>query len=166
MRSRGNRAVYLGQGGYKNGIENTLLQLAYARDRGFGGTVFYSYRQPNTNGTGATLAAIRERQQPEWTDVPTLPWKTGRAVLRGTVTRGVGREPVYNASVTVEERTVRTEAHGGYAFFDLLPGEREIKVEVRGEKGQSKRVEVRAGKVETMDFVFQPRIPLSGTDEH
>src|SRR5207247_2174742 len=136
LRSRGNRAVYLGQGGYKNGTDNTLLQLGYAREKGFGGTVFSSYRQPSSNGMNkaATLAAIKERYQPEWTDVPALPWKKTRSVLRGTVARGAGHEPVYNARVTVGERSVRTEAHGGYAFFDLPPGACEIKVDVKGEK--------------------------------
>ena len=60
--NRGARVVYLGQGAYKNSKENTLAQLALAREMGVKGTVLFSYRMPAETNVVATPVKRRLRE--------------------------------------------------------------------------------------------------------
>jgi uncharacterized lipoprotein YddW (UPF0748 family) len=126
---QGVRRVYQGQGAYLNAKENTVWQLDYIRSLPLSGSVLYSYRTPNSGAADipGTLAYIRDNHQPTWVEVPAIPWKTAptKALLRGTVTRQLDGQPVYNASLTISTspaRTQKTEPHGKFAFFELPPG--------------------------------------------
>lgn len=162
LTNQGCRYVYIGQAGYMNRMENTLTQLNYVREKGFLGTVFYSYRNPNEGKSeqDATLAYLKEHFQPRWAQIPDLPWKRTKGIMKGVVTRdGTG---VYNALVSINttpQRVQRTEPHGSYAFFQLDPGTYAIEARVNGSEANSKTVEVLAGQVMTMDFDLSSRTP-------
>lgn len=127
--NQGIRRVYPGPGAYLNTKENTLWQLNYCRSKPFYGTSFYSYRVPNvgTVDRAGTLSYIRDNYQPTWENTPTLPWKSSptRGLVKGYVFRSDNGAPVYNATVKLYspiQRTIKSEAHGHYAFFDAQAG--------------------------------------------
>lgn len=127
--SQGVRRVYSGQGAYLNPITNTVWQLGYIRSKPLLGSVLYSYRAPNsgTVNIGAALGFIRTNHQPTWVDVPAIPWKASptKGIVRGTVTRQSDGAAVYNASLSINSsptRNQKTEPHGKFAYFELLPG--------------------------------------------
>jgi len=146
-KNRGIRQVYIGQAAYMNTLQNTLAQLNYIRDKGFSGTLLYSYRQPNCDKLKQeqVFNFIKEHFQPAETHTPSLPWKRDMGIIKGTVRRA-GR-PVYNAMVTLGTDppcTQKTEPHGKYAFFSVRPGR--YKLDVKGENA-GRTVEVRGGQV-------------------
>ena len=155
--NRGNQFVYIGQAAYMNTKENTLAQLEYAREKGFPGTVLYSYRNPNSGKVDQdqVFAYLKERYQPMWTNTPALTWKKTKAILKGTVVQGDGHAPVYNALVTLSSeppRTHQTEPHGKYAFFDLNPGAYRIAAEVNGSAVAPTDIKVEAGSIVTVNL--------------
>jgi uncharacterized lipoprotein YddW (UPF0748 family) len=83
-----NRMVYVGQGAYMNTKENTLTQLEYCREKGFKGTVYYSYRNPDLSGETESTASPTPPQEAISTRDEIIvdnhdaemagPWKSGR----------------------------------------------------------------------------------------
>jgi uncharacterized lipoprotein YddW (UPF0748 family) len=126
--NQGIRRVYQGQGSYLCTKEQTLDQLLYIRNKGLQGYVFYSYRVPQKGGGNRTetFELLQQNLQPRWIGTPTIPWKSNPAngLLKGIVTRVDTGAEVYNAVITLQNsRKQRSEAHGGYAFFELEPGD-------------------------------------------
>jgi len=161
LRKQGNRYIYLGQAAYMNSKENTLAQLQYARQKGFPGTVLYDYRHPNPGKPNpeAVFTCLRDQFQPQWTATPTLPWKTNRGTLKGTVTRKETRAPVYNAVVTLSPAPAQcqnTEPHGAFAFFELTPGNYTLRAKAEGVGSASATVEVKARQTAKADLSLQP----------
>ena len=63
---------------------------------------------------------------------------------------GQQRHPIYNAEVTLEAgftRTLKTEPHGGYAFFDLSPADYTIRAREAQLGSAAVRLTVDAGQV-------------------
>lgn len=140
-----------------NSKENTLTQLQYAEDKGFPGTVLYSYRSCNSTGASQhdTFDFLTEKFQPAWTAAPLLPWKAKRGIAKGTVSRRGTGLPVYNATVALlsqPSRSLNTEPHGKYAFFNLEPGPCKLTAHAPGLVSESRSISVRAGEVLTLDF--------------
>src|SRR5439155_24650450 len=75
LKNQGNRYVCIGQGAYTNLMENSLTQLKYVREKGFLGSVFYSYRQPGSDNAGQeqVFAFLKEHFQPTWIRMRVLP---------------------------------------------------------------------------------------------
>lgn len=157
--NQGIRKIYLGQAGYMNTPENTIIQLDYARAKEFVGTVFYSYRTPNTDRVNqeATFSFIKERFQPNWADTPVLPWKKTRGIVKGTIVlKGSGR-PVYNAVVSLNadpSRSLKSDQRGKFAFFDLEPRDYTLSAGIGTRKGTAK-IEAK------VECVVNIEIPLS-----
>lgn len=152
LKHQANRHVYLGQAAYLNPSENTLLQLRYVREKGFPGFAFYSYRSPEQQKPEqeTAFAFLKERFQPDWADTPRLPWKQSKGIIKGAVMSGQQRHPIYNAEVTLEAgftRTLKTEPHGGYAFFDLSPADYTIRAREAQLGSAAVRLTVDAGQV-------------------
>ncbi|HWQ92437.1 MAG TPA: family 10 glycosylhydrolase [Clostridia bacterium] len=127
--NQGVRRVYMGQGSYLNTKENTVAQLNLIRSQPLLGSMFYSYRTPNSGTVDrpATLAYVRDNYQPSWVNVPSIPWKTAptKGIVRGKVTRSDTGAILYNATVRLlgsPTRTQLTEVHGTYGFFETTPG--------------------------------------------
>lgn len=159
-KNQGIRHVYVGQAAYMNTKENTLAQLEYARQKGFPGTVLYSYRSPNQGepNQAAVFAFLKERFQPEWVETPVLPWKKSKGIIKGTVTRGDTRQAIYNAVVTLgaeATRTQQTEPHGKYAFFDVNPGKFTLRAEARDGGSATESVEIKPGQVVNLNLPLQ-----------
>ncbi len=83
--NQGKSTVWLGIGAYMNPIDNTLRQLKYAREKGFAGTVLYSYRN-FSNKTTYSEQEKRSEAKFDRHDTITLdnsqatvvgPWKIG-----------------------------------------------------------------------------------------
>ena len=164
---QGVRRVYMGQGAYLNTKENTVTQLDYALDR-FQGTVFYSYRTPNSGGVNqpATFSHVRSSLQPTWQPVPELPWKVSptRGIVKGSVTESGTGKTIYNATVKLEgpaPRTLKAGLHGSYAFFEAPPMPQLVTVSAPGYDTITQAVNVTAGLVSDLDFA----LPLTGTIE-
>ncbi|MEI2722814.1 MAG: family 10 glycosylhydrolase [Verrucomicrobiota bacterium] len=160
---QGVRRVYNGQGAYLNPKENTVTQLDYIRNKPLLGSVLYSYRVPNSGPLAqiATLTYIRDNHQPDWVDVPAIPWKTAptKGIIRGTVTRQVGGTAVYNARLTitsVPERNQKTEPHGKFAFFETTPGLHTITVTAADLALVSTNVILAAGQNLALNLVLPP----------
>lgn len=148
--NRGIRQVYIGQAAYMNTPENTLAQLNYIRDKGFTGTLLYSYRCPSSGKVEQeqVFSFLKERFQPAETHPPPLPWKRDLAIIKGTVRRA--GTPVYNAVVTLgtdPPRTQKTEPHGKYAFFSVRPGRYKLGIEGATGVGATRTVEAHGGQV-------------------
>jgi uncharacterized lipoprotein YddW (UPF0748 family) len=161
LKNQGVRHVYIGQAAYLSTKENTLTQLEYVRRKGFPGMVFYDYRHPNQGEAdqNAVFAFLKERFQPEWTETPVLPWKKSRGIIKGTVFRTETHTPVYNATVTLSTETVRTqqtEAHGGYAFFNVIPGKYAMRAGPPDVPSATETIEVKPGQV-VCHNLFLPR---------
>jgi uncharacterized lipoprotein YddW (UPF0748 family) len=159
LENRGKREIYMGLGGFMNQKDASLGQLTYAREAGFAGTVFYSYRSPNEGerNPDGVFALIKRDFQPQWTDTPVLPWKKNRAVLKGTVLRKDSGTPVYNAVVSLDcesssKQILKTEPHGKFAFFDVPAGSHTVSVLASGLGGQSRNLNIDSGQIETVDF--------------
>jgi uncharacterized lipoprotein YddW (UPF0748 family) len=83
----------------------------------------------------ASLVFIKNTLQPNWMDVPILPWKTNRSfsVIAGRVSNAA-KEPIYNAVVSIvgiDNKTQRTDVNGTFAFFDVPLEFERIKVGVK-----------------------------------
>lgn len=127
---QGIRHVYVGPGAYLNTKENTVTQLQYVRSTGLQGTMFYSYRVPNSGTVDrhGTLNYVRNQYQPVWSDTPALPWKSANGIAKGRIVDSETGQPVYNAFVTIDADAPGGSVQlscvqGGFAFFDLPPGE-------------------------------------------
>ncbi|MGV3772450.1 MAG: family 10 glycosylhydrolase [Verrucomicrobiales bacterium] len=162
--NQGVRKIYMGQGAYLNTPQNTVTQLKYARSKGLQGTVFYSYRTPNSGAVdkAGTLSYVKQNFQPTWVPTPTLPWKSSptRGIAKGRVTLPNGAE-VYNASVSLNSNPAQrqqTEAHGAFAFFETVPGTYIVTASASQLGSASGTITVQAGKVSSVNLV------LSGTD--
>jgi uncharacterized lipoprotein YddW (UPF0748 family) len=159
LKSQGVRRIYLGQGAYMNPKENTLAQLGYAREKGFPGSVFYSYREPSIAQAGRerVFALLKRQFQPDWAPTPVPPWKNTKGIMKGTVTRKDTGTPIYNALVTLgtgPPRTQRTEPHGTYAFFDLSPGHYSLTAEAPGKMKSTVTTQAKAGEVTRADVAL------------
>ncbi len=150
--NQGVRRVYNGQGAYLNVISNSVWQLNYIRNKPLLGSVLYSYRVPNsgTVNRSASLAYIRDNHQPSWVNVPAIPWKAApsKGILRGRVTRSDNGQPIYNASATLQtspSRTVLTDPHGNFAFFETTPGSWSVSATANGMGAVTNFVSIGAG---------------------
>jgi uncharacterized lipoprotein YddW (UPF0748 family) len=151
------RVAYMGQGGYKNTPQDTLDQLRYARDQGFQGTVFYSYRQParDTTNQQEVLEFIKKEFQPTFENTPSLPWKSNCGIIKGIVCEGPKNVPVYNALVTLNDSARHhclTETHGNYCFFSIPPGNYELAIERLQVPRRIEKVQVIKGRVTTLNL--------------
>ncbi len=158
--NQGVRRVYVGPGAYLNTKENTVTQLQYVRAQGLLGTSLYSYRTPNSgtvDQTG-TFAHVHANYQPTWVNTPTLPWKVAptKGIVKGIVT-GPGSAPLYNATVSINTspvRTIKTDAHGSYAFYETVPGTYTLTASGTGMGSVSDSATVSVGTVVTLNLVF------------
>ena len=159
--NQGVRRVYVGQGGYLNTKENTVVQLKYVRNKPLYGTQLYSYRIPNSGTVNqtATFDYIKQNYQPTWKGTPSLPWKTSptKGIVKGTITRQDTGAVVYNATVTVNtspSRSQKSTVHGKYAHFELPTGTFTVSATASGFGTASGTVTVEAGKVKTLNLVL------------
>jgi uncharacterized lipoprotein YddW (UPF0748 family) len=161
LKNQGIRHICVGQGAYLNTKENTLIQLAYVRGKGFPGTVFYDYRHPNKGelNQDAVFSFLKERFQGAWTEPPSLPWKKSKGIIKGTVTSAGTKDPIYNAFVTLgpePARTQKTEPHGQYAFFDVNPGQYTVRAIIRDAKPTEQVVWIKPGRVASVTLSLPP----------
>jgi len=159
LANQGKCLVYIGQAGYLNAKENTLAQLKSIRQKSFPGTVFYSYRNPNSGKIeqATTFAYLREEFQPTWTDTPALQWKKTKGIIKGTVTQN--GKAIYNALGTITTdppRTQKTEPHGKFAFFGLSPGHYTITATAMGWKSTRLEVQLSAAQTIHRDLLLGP----------
>ncbi|MFN7141387.1 MAG: family 10 glycosylhydrolase, partial [Limisphaerales bacterium] len=160
--NQGVRYVYMGPGGYLNTKENTAIQMNYALSKGLKGNVLYSYRTPNTNtvNQAATFGHINTNVfNQTWVNTPALPWKASptKGILKGKVTRQDTGAAVYNAVVSINSspvRTILTDAHGSYGFFETTPGTYTVTASGTGLGTVSGSATVTAGGVVTLNLVF------------
>ncbi len=129
------RHMAKGQGAYMNSIENSIIQMQYARDAGADGMVTYSYRSTNDEGrpNSEFYNAVSSTVFASPAAIPEMPWKTNPTggIIFGTVTKASGApDPIYwqwlyKATVSISGpvtlNTV-TDATGTYGFIDLPPG--------------------------------------------
>ena len=161
--NQGVRRVYSGQGAYLNSKENSVWQLDYIRSKPLHGSVFYSYRTPNSGSPDipGSLAYVRDNHQPTWVDVPAIPWKATptKGIIRGTVTRQSDGAAVYNASLTINTvpaRNQKTEPHGKFAFFETPPGTYTITVAGTDLGVITTNVTITAGTNRAISLVLPP----------
>ncbi len=159
--NQGVRRVYPGPGAYLNTKENTVVQLNYARSKPFSGTSLYSYRVPNsgTVDRAGTFAYVRDNYQPSSVATPAFPWKTSttKGLVKGYVKRSDNGATVYNATVTLysaPRRTILTEAHGHYAFFEAPIGTYSITASAPGMGTVTNTVTVTAAGVLHRDLAL------------
>ena len=159
---QGVRRIYMGQGAYLNTKENTVTQLEYARDLGFLGTLFYSYRTPDIPPVdqAGTFSHIRANYQPTWEETPELPWKVNpsKGLVKGLV-RDVSANPIYNVGVVLRSpvpKTQRTGAWGSYAFFEATPGVHAVTASAPGYEPVTQLVSYNPGEIVDLDFVLPP----------
>lgn len=158
--NQGVRWVYMGQGAYLNTKENTVTQLSYARNKPLSGTLFYSYRTPNsgTVDVTGTFTYVRDNFQPTYEPTPLLPWKATptKGIVKGTVTRQDNGAAIYNATLTLQTptaKTQKTEPHGKYAFFEVDPGTYTISATASGLGTAQDVVTITAGNVSNINLV-------------
>ncbi len=163
---QGLRRVYVGQGSYLNTKQNTVTQLQYVRNKGLLGSLFYSYRTPNsgTVNQADTFDYVKANYQPSWAETPSLPWKANPTggIAKGTITALESGEPLYNATVTLQIspiKTQKTEPHGKFAFFEVPEGSYTITASAAGLVAVTNVVVVEAGKVSNFDFAL-PSVPV------
>jgi uncharacterized lipoprotein YddW (UPF0748 family) len=163
--NQGVRTVYFGQAAYLNPRENTLWQLRLIRQRALPGSVFYSYRVPNSGreNRSATFSYLRTHFQPAWVDVPEIPWKTSptNGILRGTVTEDASGAAVYNATValnTLPARSQQTGSHGTFAFFETPPGDYTVIVSAAHLGTVTTNVTITAGQNRALALVMPPTL--------
>ena len=161
--NQGVRRVYSGQGAYLNSKENSVWQLDYIRGKPLHGSVFYSYRTPNSGSPDipGSLAYVRDNHQPTWVDVPAIPSKATptKGIIRGTVTRQSDGAAVYNASLTINTtpaRNQKTEPHGKFAFFETPPGTYTITVAGTDLGVITTNVTITAGTNRAISLVLPP----------
>ncbi len=165
--NQGVRRIYVGLGAYLNVKENTVTQLNLVRNKGFLGSSFFSYRTPNvgTVDQADTFEYIRSNYQPTWQDTPALPWMATptKGLVKGTVTRQDGGDPLYNATVNLTgstNRTQRSEAHGKFALFEVTPGTYNVFASSGGALSSTSTVTVAAGGIYTVDMTINlPAVP-------
>ncbi|MDB6023952.1 MAG: hypothetical protein JWM68_175, partial [Verrucomicrobiales bacterium] len=150
--NKGIRTSYMGVGAYLNTKENTLAQLNLVRSKPLPGTVFYSYRTPNsgTINQDATLQYIKDNFQPTWVATPTLPWVANptNAIVKGTVVNLNGGAAIYNANVSLTStRKQFTEPHGKYAFYEVPVGTYSVSAVSGGVTSAPVSVAVTAGGI-------------------
>jgi uncharacterized lipoprotein YddW (UPF0748 family) len=164
--NQGVRRVYYGVGAYLNTRENTVWQMGYIRSKPLSGSCFYSYANPNsgTVDQAGTLSYVRDNFQPAWLSTPSLPWKASPAtgIIKGYLTSSDSNAPVYNATVKIfslPQRTILSEAHGHYAFFEAAPGTYNITATAAGFGSVTNLVTVSAGGIAHQNLV----IPVTDT---
>ncbi|MDH7602443.1 MAG: family 10 glycosylhydrolase, partial [Armatimonadota bacterium] len=158
---KGNRHVAIGPGIYLNSLDNAILELKMTRDpsangnyaQGFCG---YSYRVPYSGGSWSSFSPrLVSEVTPTWADIPPMPWKVAptKGHISGQVTlapTGAWADGAYGAQVSItgpENRTMRCDGMGWYAFIDLTPGTYTVTAWYPGYQSQSKQVVVRIGEV-------------------
>ncbi|MGI8906633.1 MAG: family 10 glycosylhydrolase [Candidatus Sumerlaeaceae bacterium] len=157
--NQGIRRAYIGQGAYLNTAANTVTQLTYVRNKPLLGTVFYSYRTPNSgtvDQTG-TFTYVRDNYQPTYEPTPSIPWKSSptKGIGKGTITRADTGAVIYNATVSINTapaRTQKSEAHGKYAFFELAPGTYSVSATAAGLGSISGNITITAGAVSNLNL--------------
>lgn len=160
---QGIRRVYMGQGAYLNSKENTVTQLNYIRNKGLLGSLFYSYRTPNSGTVNqtATFDFLKANYQPIWQPTPALPWKVSptRGLLKGTITSAETGLPLYNATITLRTSPVksqRTEPHGKFAFFEAPAGTYNITATAAGLGTITNTVTLAAGQILNFNLAVPP----------
>lgn len=158
---KANRHVVVGPGIYLNSLDNAILELKMTRDpspsgnyaQGFCG---YSYRVPYSGGSWSSFSPrLVSEVTPTWADIPPMPWKVAptKGHISGQVTlapNGTWADGAYGAQVSIsgpENRTMRCDGMGWYAFIDLTPGTYTVTASYPGYQSQSKQVVVRIGEV-------------------
>lgn len=163
---QGIRVAYIGQGAYLNSKENTVTQLSYVRNKPMWGTIFYSYRVPNSGTVDrtATFDYVRSNYQPTWVETPDLPWKTNpdAGIVKGIVTRADTGEVVYNANVSIDAGPGFSQyscVQGSYGFYDADDGTWTVTATAAGLGEVTESVTVIPGDVVTVDL----ELPADGS---
>jgi uncharacterized lipoprotein YddW (UPF0748 family) len=158
---KANRHVVVGPGLYLNSLDNAILELKMTRDpsangnyaQGFCG---YSYRVPYSGGSWSSFSPrLVAEVTPTWADIPPMPWKVAptKGHISGQVTlapSGAWADGAYGAQVSItgpENRSMRCDGMGWYAFIDLTPGTYTVTASYPGYQSQSRQVVVRIGEV-------------------
>ncbi len=149
------RAMVIGQGGGDNPIGNTIWQMNYARSRGCPGEFIFSWKTSNNQGYSVgdfcTALAADPTAYSTPVSMPAMPWKTTEGIIKGTVTRP-GGGIIYNATITINSKTDRTDGTGFYAVMRLNPGTCTVTCQANGYAPASTEVSISAGAVTTQDF--------------
>lgn len=157
--NQGIRRAYMGPGAYMNTPYNTRVQLNYMKNAGLSGFALYSYAVPNTGtvNQSGTFSYLKQYHQPTYQSVPALPWKSNptRGLAKGTIKAQSNGAPIYNATVTINtpsQKTIKTEPHGKYAFFEVPPGTYSVTASASGYNNASGSVNVTAGGVVNLNL--------------
>ena len=149
-----------------NTKENTVYQLTQIRNKPLLGSVLFSYRATNPSPVDrpGTFAYIKQQHQPVWVEPPPLPWKASptKGILRGTVTRQAGGQPLYNAQLTLHTspaRTQKTGPHGQFAFFETPPGTHTLTATARDLGTVTTNITIAAGE----NLAVTLALPLDNT---
>jgi hypothetical protein len=92
-------------------------------------------------------------------NTPAIPWKVAptKGIAKGTITRQQDGSPIYNATVVIStspNRTMKSEGHGKYAFYETTPGTYTLTASAPGLGNLVSNVTVAAGGIVTVEFVF------------
>lgn len=137
---RYNRLIFNGQGNYLNSFENSVAQMAYARNQGTDGLVNFSYfatRSNNANCDGndawsndwSWYPYIGNNLFTSTAPTPSMPWRDPATATEGTiwgrVTDHATGDPVDDANVVVgnpfgANKSARTDG-SGYYVVTLMP---------------------------------------------
>lgn len=130
------------------------------------GTVFYSYRVPNsgTVNRAGTLTYVRDNYQPTWVNTPALPWRSNpdTGIVKGLVTRQDTGDIVYNATVSIDAGfgfSQKSCVQGSYAFYDADDGSWTVTASAAGLGQATASVTVVPGQVVTVNLALPAEDP-------
>lgn len=143
---QGNRMIVPAPGVYLNYMQDAIDQVKEAENASphVGGFVAYSYQSPYSvikdgdpggpqYGSWSTFKTqLLSQVTTTWQDIPTMTWKTSpsKGHIGGTITCAPGAVWADGAQVRIsgpENRQMRCDGTGFYAFIDLSPGTYTIK---------------------------------------
>lgn len=144
--------VVVGMAAYLNGVDDTLAQVARAQATSAIGVAFYSYavtngdRQPR----GVFLDALARGPFAQVAVVPSMPWKTQRGAVRGTLVGAPGLASVDGVVIAMsgpEQLTLVSDGAGWFAAPLIAPGQYRAQVTLGEGRALVATATVRAGGI-------------------